>query len=385
MEDGKEKRQKGKGKKENQKQKQLEIQGPGAEKQEQQPEEQETPEQPTETTGAPGVKTKEQIDKELAEELAYRIKDAIARGNTPEAIAAIYLDRNAIRKEPRRVYRMDLKETRLYLTVDENGQYKYYVSVTSLCNMLVPKGIALDHWLMKNGFDAKEMKEERADYGTFMHSQIQIFLTRKFYDMEDLIPNMLQFMADNNVSEENFEKWLIDSKNDLASFAQFAFDYNIQPLAIEIMLASERAGAAGALDLPCRMYDKKYSEKTPLENRKMINAIVDFKSGRKGFYESHEMQLHIYKEIWEFNFPELPIDKLYNWAPTEWKGETPTYKLKDQTDSDFKDAIPHYLEIAKIRFGQLKKFRKDVSGVLRLGEEPKYIFNEPLEINICHG
>jgi hypothetical protein len=93
------------------------------------------------------------------------------------------------------------------------------------------------------------------------------------------------------------------------------------------------------IDLPCRLTHRK----------RRVNAIVDYKSGRKGFWDSHELQLVGYKRVWNSLFKGTPyeMDMIFNWAPCDWR-ETPTYKLQDQTKSVMEKKFDSYHEIFKI-------------------------------------
>jgi hypothetical protein len=141
--------------------------------------------------------------------------------------------------------------------------------------------------------------------------------------------------------------WAEALKKDCIAFHQFCHDYFVEPWGIEIMLVNKELGISGAVDLPCKMYDKKYTDATPESKRKRVNAIVDFKSGRKGFYESNEIQLEAYKQIWEYNFPDIPIEQLFNFAPSDWR-KGPSYKLQNQTDKPSREKLPYMIEMAKI-------------------------------------
>ena len=60
--------------------------------------------------------------------------------------------------------------------------------------------------------------------------------------------------------------------------------------------------------------------------------MIDFKSGRKGFYESHVHQLYLYKDMWEENYPEIPVQSVFNWSPKDWR-KSPTYNFECQDDA----------------------------------------------------
>ena len=92
---------------------------------------------------------------------------------------------------------------------------------------------------------------------------------------------------------------------------------------------------------------------------------MDIKSGRKGFYESSEVQLKAYEAMWNIHFPDLPIDKVFNWSPKDWR-LSPTYNLKDQTDSKSAKKLPYLVELAKIENDKRNNVITVISGHIDL-------------------
>src|SRR5690606_1373581 len=126
--------------------------------------------------------------------------------------------------------------------------------------------------------------------------------------------------------------WITEIKKDILAFAQFMIAKNVKPIAIEIVLFHPEDNYAGAIDIVCEMdeeekgffgetYASGARKGEPKESKRTIrvNAIVDIKSGRKGFHESHEIQLHAYKEMFQVHFPDVPIHRVYNWSPKDWR------------------------------------------------------------------
>ena len=95
--------------------------------------------------------------------------------------------------------------------------------------------------------------------------------------------------------------------------------------------------------------------------------MIDYKSGRKGFYVSHEIQLKVYQELFESVFPDYPIEKLYNFSPKDWISN-PGYNLKDQTECESHAMIPHLKGLATCNGVPRPKDITVYKGALELGK-----------------
>ena len=70
-------------------------------------------------------------------------------------------------KESIPLNRHDLSNGRWY----EDSKGRYYISVTSF-DSIVAKGKNFHDWLMKNGYDAIKIRDEKAAIGTIVHAYI---------------------------------------------------------------------------------------------------------------------------------------------------------------------------------------------------------------------
>lgn len=300
----------------------------------------------------------------------------IAPGMTAEEMSALFFSPDALKEAPEKVYRLNASGHRYYYTFDENGQPIFYVSVTTFIKQTMPTSPILLKWIANNGYDESQaFAQEKASYGTFMHSQIADFLIKGTYDL-NAVKSKLKAYIESEQLPSSFINYVEDFKKDILAFAQFAIDVNLKPIAIELVLTHPTDGYAGAMDLACEMdadvsgfYGEVYKtglnagkEKKSTE-RKRVRAIVDFKSGKKGFFEEHEVQLHAYKTMWNIHFPSTPIERVYNWAPKDWRGTTPSYNLKDQTDSSNAKKLPYLVQLARI-----EDDKRDNTVVLCSGE-----------------
>lgn len=286
----------------------------------------------------------------------------IIPGMTVEEMTAMFFDEKTLIEPPYKVWQLNSKGHRYYYKFDDNGTPEFYPSVTTILSQTMPQSPFLIKWIADKGIDeAERYKAERAAYGTFMHAQFEELIINRVYDLDGLKAKLKDYI-DNNKLPADFIYYADDFKKDILAFAQFVLDYDVKPLAVEIALVHPVHNYAGMIDLPCTMLSKPGS-------KEYINAIVDFKSGRKGFYEEAEIQLHLYAMMWNENFPDIPIDRVFNFSPKDWR-KKPTYNLKDQTDSPNAKKIPYLLELAAIEDEKRDNTFTAVSGEISLDNEP---------------
>nr|UVM82962.1 MAG: protein of unknown function DUF2800 [Bacteriophage sp.] len=284
----------------------------------------------------------------------------ILPGMTVEEMKAMFFD-GALIEPPYKVWQLNSKGHRYYYKYDENGTPEFYPSVTTILSQTMPQSPFLIKWIADKGIDeAERYKAERAAYGTFMHAQFEELIINRVYDLDGLKAKLKDYI-ENNKLPADFIYYADDLKKDVLAFAQFVLDYDVKPLAVEIALVHPVYNYAGMIDLPCTMLEKPGSVER-------INAIVDFKSGRKGFYEEAEIQLHLYKMMWNENFPDIQIERVFNFSPKDWR-KKPTYNLKDQTDSPNAKKIPYLLELAAIEDEKRDNIFTAVTGEIRLDSE----------------
>ena len=284
----------------------------------------------------------------------------IVPGMTVEEMKAVYFNADALKEPPYRIYQLNTDGHRYYYRF-VNGEPVFYPSVTTMLKQVMPTSPFLIQWMLANGAEgATEKRDLAAAYGTFMHIQFEQLIINRSYDF-DKVPEVLKtYLESENLPDKVFWDWADKIRKDVLAFAQFVKDWNVKPLAIEIGLVHPQFHYAGCVDMPCVLTDPKKGD--------TFRAIVDFKSGRKGFWEEHELQLHLYKDMWNVNFPDTPIERVFNFSPKDWRKDKPTYNFKEQTDSENAAKIPHLLALAAIEDEKRDNTLTVVSGVLNLDE-----------------
>lgn len=316
------------------------------------------------------MRAKETENNALAELMATEPESRafeIVPGMTVEEMQCMFFDKTALIEPPYKVFQLNSKGHRYYYRFDENGQPEFFPSVTTILSQTLPKSPFLIEWIASKGMDeAERYKAERAAYGTFMHAQFEELIINRVYNLDDLKEKLKTYIEVNRLPD-NFIYYADDLKKDVLAFAQFVKDYDVRPLAVEIALVHPYYKYAGMIDLPCTMLRKP-------GGTERINAIVDFKSGRKGFYEEAEIQLHLYKMMWNVTFEEHPITNVFNFSPKDWR-KKPSYNLKDQTDSPNAAKIPALLEIAAIEDDKRDNIFTAVSGSINLDGQCNFTDN----------
>jgi len=322
--------------------------------------------------------------KKSIKELLSEAPREIADGITVEKLSPMFFDSSRLKIQPEPIYRMDSANHRYYYRF-ENNEPVFYTSVTTLIRATLPTSPHLIKWLIDKGGDAgKDEAEERAHYGTFLHGECAKLLINGKYDLDNLSNSLLDYLVSHNLPKEKVS-WADELKKDVLAFAQFMIDCNVKPLAIEIILYHPTDGYAGAIDLVCELdieekgffgevYASGANKGQPKETKqtRRVMAILDIKSGRKGFYESHEIQLQAYKEMWNIHFPSKEgfIDniKLFNWSPKEYRGVVPSYNLKDQTNSKNIAKLPYLVALSKIEADKRSDTITVLKGMVNLTE-----------------
>ncbi len=317
---------------------------------------------------------KQKQNKKLSELLNLPV--ILADGITSEEVKPYYYDSTKLVKYPEPMFRLDVKGRRYYYRLVE-GESIFYTSVTTMIKDNMPTPKALLKWMVDQDNGEEEMME-RAFYGTVLHAMFAELLINGKYDLDKLPEELAKYGIKENTTIK--PEWAEELKKDLLALSQFVIDYHVVPLAIEVILYHPNDGYAGALDLVCTLdytesghfgevYASGVNKGQPKLSKRTIRAmaIVDLKSGRKGFYESHEIQLESYRQMWNVHYPDFPITKTFNLSPKEWRTK-PSYNLKEQSDAKSKDKLPHLVNLAKIEEERHEKTVTVMSGTIDLAK-----------------
>ena len=284
----------------------------------------------------------------------------------------------------------DSRGNRFYYYLSSEGDIVISAGITSVLGLVSTERRAIDEWKKKHD-DWERLLRAAAEYGTLLHEVYAGIMLGIGVD-----PVKLEGLR--RVATESGSSYDMASK-DILSFLKFKEDVALEPLVIEGVLTwtdDDGQSLAMTIDLLARIksYETVTEEqqvgvytrgankgkpkivvnKTRKETTKVV--LIDFKSNffekeKKGFYESHKMQLYAAKLAVEQNF-DIKVDELYNYAGVAWR-TTPSYTLfkQEETIEDWNVFI-HYWNLAKAKRLNIPSGRILVTGDFKNSNDYKY-------------
>ncbi len=268
-----------------------------------------------------------------------------------EQVNTEWYDDNAIRLPNYKVGRVTFAQGRSYFRINEDGTlampFRLYTSLTTTISQSLPDSPFLLDWKLSLGkAESERYTRMKADYGTLMHEQIGVFIKcGGSWDLESAEEVVKQYTAKHSLSYPEISNWPRDLQKDMMAFGVFYDERRVKPLGLEYVLLS-KTGFGTPIDLVCELDTDKGRKR----------AVINFKSGRKGFYESHEIQMEFERQLWNENFPDMECEIACNWAPNDWRTK-PSYRLKEWS-GDVSEELPHIIGLAEIRYARRAENRK---------------------------
>ena len=232
----------------------------------------------------------------------------------------------------KKVRRHNRTGKRLYTTEDGTS----YVSLTTFIGDTNLKADTkyLDSWrnemieILGSPKAVDEYVQMTANFGTWLHIAISDFVKAGFIDWMQFTIDTSDFLRNNGFHNETILRTAImELKKDMASIIQFFCDYKVTVLAVEIPVFKDNI--ATCIDLVVEML------KTP-KGEERHRAIINLKSGKKGNFDSHKLQLCWEREMFNntYSFPNggSQIKSVYNIAPKNWTKQIPTYSVYNNTE-----------------------------------------------------
>jgi len=260
------------------------------------------------------------------------------------------------------VHRFQQAGNRYYFTLGEDS-VQFYPSVTSIINNTHPTSYGIKKLIGDKGLDGfYQYMQEKADYGTLLHILITEYLAsgnnkeERTFNFDTIEEKLLAFAEENKTKYPT--EWVWNLKKDTAALIQFCIDYEVDPLLVETVVTCQNNGRpyAGAIDLLAEVtieekgfwgevYKSGEKKGEPKETKRQVRkiALIDFKSGKSGFFPEHATQLHMYARALKESVGVEP-QVLLNVAPKDWT-IAPNYDVKDQTQTVNPDKIEHIVKL----------------------------------------
>lgn len=311
----------------------------------------------------------------------------IAFGTTAEQMKALYFNATTLKDVAYRLYQLNSRGERYYYTFGTDGEPIFFPSVTTVLHKVAPENRVLTEWKLRLGKEAADnYTNESAAYGTFIHGLIEQLVISRRFNLEEIKEKLEKYVEKEKLPYGFVESHIEEAKADMVAFAKWMRDYDVRPIAVEVALYSPTMGVAGMIDLVADIREYPVSKEEEMVTKasdeagkrkarekygKHIYAIIDFKSGKKGFYDSYAQQLEIYRRMWNETFPELPISRMFNIAPKEWMGtakKVPSYNYEEQTDNPAIDKVDPLLALFACEEEQDRKI-VNISGTIDLKEK----------------
>jgi hypothetical protein len=229
-----------------------------------------------------------------------------------------------------RVRRMDISGRRYYQT--KAG--RFYTSLTTFLGMVLPTSKILLKWQIAKAIElgsqevADEYVEATADYGTGLHIAVAEFVRNGHIMWHEFEFWVYDWLNQAGFGGKSIDLAANELRDDFACMAEFLYRYDCEIIAVELPVYCTDLGIATAIDLIVRMNNPTDRYK----DGNKITAIINLKSGKKDFFETHEYQLcgerMLFNQLYGESFGK--IEYVFNLAPKNWETK-PDFKLKDQT------------------------------------------------------
>lgn len=154
----------------------------------------------------------------------------------------------------------------------------FYPSVTTVLEVY-PKGKHFKDWLKANGFNADTIMNKAATQGSNVHNAIEDILNG----------SELQWINKDGQEAYTLVEWQMINK-----YMEFHSQCVNEVVSIESMLFSETLKLGGTGDLVCMINGERW--------------FIDHKTS-KNIYKTNEIQLAVYKEMWDEMHPDQPIQR----------------------------------------------------------------------------
>jgi hypothetical protein len=314
------------------------------------------------------------------------LKSADIEGIQAEEVNAMYYDAGLI--EPMyKLRRLNTIRGRIYFRFQDEVNLLEPIFYGGTTNMTseIPKSEQLIDWYASKGAEwAKRNYYQRMLFGSLEHSMLADYAIFKKLNLDEIPDRVRNYFFTQNFycTEKELSDMAIEAQMDFIGLSRWMIDYKVQLIAVEIPVFSDVDYMATQIDLVCLIEEDETFEregyKTPGKRKIPVLALINYKSGKSGFFDTHRFQLESEKNMFLECFPDFAKYKIrtYNLAgkkfrSLKWDGRSRPYAFSDQTDKINVDRYNAYLSLAKItRDERLGKPIRIIKGELSFGGDP---------------
>jgi len=278
------------------------------------------------------------------------------------------------------LFRLNTPKGRIYFRpLDENAKTFAYYGGTGNLTSEIPKDDNLIEWMAHKGVtEAKRYYYLRMLFGSLEHTLLAELCIMGEIDLDSLPARLRNYFFTQSFycTEKELSDLATEAQKDVIGMMQWMIDHKAKLAFVELPVYSDGEGLATQIDIGAFIEIEVGSGK----NYKIEQcfALINYKSGKGGFFKEHRFQLEVERRIFidcypEFTEQDIRIFNLSgtNWRSTEWNRKTRPYKFSEQTDKADIDRYNHYLELGKItRDERLAKPLNLIQGKVGVGITP---------------
>jgi hypothetical protein len=200
---------------------------------------------------------------------------------------------------------------------------------------VVDDSTLLNNWrgkaLEELGSNSKvdEFVDMTASFGTILHVCVGNFCKSGIVNWLELEFEIYDMLKAKGFSGDVLMRAQRELIRDFACIVEFFHQYKVEVLAVEIPVFYKKI--ATCIDIVAYMNAIPNKEIGDCDRDR---CLINLKSGKKGTFSSHQMQLlgelKCFNETFKMPFGGA-IKKVYNLCPTDWQTE-PSFKLYDHSD-----------------------------------------------------
>lgn len=247
-----------------------------------------------------------------------------------------------------KIYRAPMGNGRYYF---REGFPEFYSGYSTWTKNVLPTAYQLIEWQVRMGLEGKTITLAAREYGHIFHllvarheRQDDEFTFKVRYpeaaEWRDLIR---QTVAQNGLPPAYIETWEAQLQNDMVAYFNWKQLHQVQVLAVEAPVWSDKYKIATPADLVCKCLVKA----SPYAKKPTIPAVVgvDFKSGENSVaYDAYQLQLEFIRMAWNERYRKTPwkMTHIYNWAPKKRALSPGGFNFVDQSGKYTMPQVRHY-------------------------------------------